>query len=94
MTRSLPISAAQASKASRVLCSKLGTPETSSGFVTGGTSHYHASASWRFRHDDGSPESRLGFGPTRKMVTITSDEKGGEISYAIHVHINRQLRPL
>lgn len=89
MTRSLPISAAQAFKAHRVLCAKLGTPETQSGFITGGTSHYHASASWRFRFDDGSPEARLGFGPTRKMVTITSDEKCGQTSYALHIHINR-----
>ena len=85
--KTFPISATQALKASRILTAKLGTPETESGFIAGGTSHHFSQALWRFRRDDGTPEARLGFGATRKTVSIVCDEKHGQKSFAISVSL-------
>lgn len=87
--KTIPISATQAFKASRVLTAKLGMPETASGFITGGTSHYFSQSSWRFRRDDGSPLARIGFGPTRKMVSITKDEKPDRTTFSLSITLSK-----
>ncbi len=66
MTRTIPVTVA-ARIASR-LGSTLGNPETSTGSLLG---VWHSGMTWRFRRNDGSPWSRLGFGPTRKLVTLS-----------------------
>ena len=76
-----PISADAARKLSVRLCAKLGTPESAS---WSHESRWHTEATWRFRADDGSAWSRLGFGPTRKLVTLAT--KDGVPTF-VHVYV-------
>lgn len=66
------ISRAIASRIERNLLARLGQPETSSASDLG---HWITEATYRFRRNDGSAWSRLGFGPTRKLVTLSYDDK-------------------
>jgi hypothetical protein len=69
MTRTtLIISEQSAKKLCHVLTRKLGTPEGGSPASFMGRTEYEHS--WRYRLDDGTALARLGYGPTRKMVTL------------------------
>jgi hypothetical protein len=77
-----PITADWARKLSLRLCATLGTPESA---AWSHDSHWHTEITWRFRTNDGSAWSRLGFGPTRKMVTLAT--RDGVPSF-MHVYIS------
>lgn len=82
------ISAESAIKLSRALTAKLGVPEGSGGALLGAVSTWEHCTSWRYRTDDGSGWARLGYGPTRKTVTLTSREKAGySAEYFLSVHV-------
>lgn len=64
-----PVSHQIGQRICRALVAKLGQPESSSASDRG---KWVSECSFRFRRDDGSVWSRLGSGPTRKMVTLRS----------------------
>lgn len=80
------ISAEAARKLSRILSAKNGSPEGGSpGCDRRGTEYQWT---WRYRVNDGSAFARLGFGPTRKMVTLSElTDKCGVTTCRIWVHI-------
>jgi hypothetical protein len=80
--KKIPLSENQAAKLSRVLCSKLGTPEGSSGWEPVGL--YVSESSWRYRLPSAFP---LLPGATRKMVTLQRREQHGKIAFAAFVHL-------
>ena len=86
MTKPIQLSADSAHKLSRVLTAKLGTPEGGSpGCDIRGTEYQW---SWRYRHDDGSALAKRGFGPTRKMITLSRFEpKNGAPRFRFWVHL-------
>ena len=77
-----PISPHSARLLSLRLCAKLGTPESSAWSCQ---NRWHTESTWRFRTDDGSAWSRLGHGPTRKMVTLASRDG---VPQFMHVYIS------
>ncbi len=43
---------------------------------------------WRYRKDDGTTWARMGYGPTRKMVTLSErTEKTGKKTFRIWIHL-------
>lgn len=80
------ISAQSAAKLSKILIAKLGTPEGGSPACDIYGTTYEST--WRYRRDDGTSWSKLGFGPTRKMVTLREFiRKNGEKVYSFSVYI-------
>ena len=82
MTRKIRISELVAQKLSQKLCKKLGTPEGNSGCYMG---KWLTQSTWRYRRDDGSNWARLGYGPTSKMVTLSTAEYEGKTDYYLIV---------
>ena len=77
-----PISAESARKLSLRLCATLGTPESS---AWSHESRWFTEATWRFRVQDGSPWAQLGFGKTRKMVTLATRDG---VPTFLHVYLS------
>jgi hypothetical protein len=86
MKKPIQIKAESARKLSRVLMAKLGPPEGgSAGCDHWGTEYQFT---WRYRHNDGSTWAKLGFGPTRKMVTLSRFEpKNGTPVFRMWIHL-------
>jgi hypothetical protein len=61
-----------ATRISRNLVKRLGTPEGSNWSRNGA---WFTETTFRFRLDDGSAWARLGMGPTRRMVTMQHNDK-------------------
>lgn len=92
MTNETTLTPASAEKLSRILTAKHGPPETASGVVPFMGIAF-CDHSWRLRDDDGSALARLGFGPTRKLVTLSRSERAGQIAYYVSVFIPGRRKP-
>jgi len=80
------ISENSARKMSRVLMSKLGQPEGGDACCDHWGTEWQST--WRYRHDDGTTWARMGYGPTRKMVTLSErTDKTGKKTFRFWVHI-------
>lgn len=69
------IPASVASRISRTLCAKIGTPESSTGSLLG---VWHSEVTWRIRRNDGSGWAKLGFGPLRALVSLSYRDNATE----------------
>ena len=78
-TKALDLSETQARKLGRVLTHKCGSPEGGSPACFMGRTEWQWT--WRYRIDDGSALARLGFGETRKMVTLSETEHREKTSF-------------
>lgn len=86
MKKAIQLKAESARKLSRILMAKLGAPEGGSpGCDHWGTEYQFT---WRYRHDDGTSWAKRGFGPTRKMVTLSRFEpKAGAPVFRMWIHL-------
>lgn len=83
------ISAPCARRIALSLVAKLGTPEGSSWSERGG--QWCTETTWRYRRPDGSPWARLGYGATRKMVTLSRNDSRPDV-VRLHVYVTAEGR--